>query len=237
MRMQPILKKEDIYQTFNSIASTYSKINGILSCGIDRYWRNVLCSQVPKNKKLKILDLATGTGDQSFTILAKRPKVKIIGVDLAEKMLEIAKKRAQETLYLDRFKLSRASATQIPFKERSFDLVTMSFGIRNVGDPQKCFDEIFRVLKPSGKLLILEFSLPKNRVIKSLYLLYLRYILPHIGGLLSGNKEAYTYLNQTIEEFPSREGFCSLLKKKGFKSVKFKSLSLGIVNLYIGKKP
>ncbi len=237
MTIEKALEKQEIYKTFNSIALSYNRINKILSWGIDKYWRNVVCSQIPKNKKLKILDLATGTGDQSFAILSKRPKVKIMGIDLAEKMLEIAKIKAKETLFLNRFKVSRASATDLPFKDSSYDMVTMSFGIRNVADTQKCFKEIYRVLRPSGKALILEFSLPTNWVIKTFYLGYLRYLLPTIGGLLSGNKAAYSYLKETIETFPSGDNFCLLLKNEGFKSVKFKSLSFGIVNLYIARKP
>jgi demethylmenaquinone methyltransferase/2-methoxy-6-polyprenyl-1,4-benzoquinol methylase len=229
------LSKENIYLIFNQIATTYDKINKVLSLGVDQLWRKALCRPIPRNVPLSILDLATGTGDQAFEILRKRPLVSITGVDKAKKMLDVASQKAKRSA-ASNVHFVEADAADLPFKDSVFDYVTLSFGIRNFSSLEDSMKEILRVLKNQGSLLILEFGVPKNTLLRSCYFFYLRKILPKIGGFLSKHTQAYKYLNESIEEFPSGDSLCHLLQKNGFDEVKYTSLSFGIVNLYTGRK-
>lgn len=235
MRVKNNLSKENIYLIFNQIASTYDKINKILSFGIDRLWRRSLCAHIPKETALNILDLATGTGDQALEILKKRPLAAITGVDKAQKMLDIAQEKTNKK-FLGNLHFIQADASELPFKNSVFDYITLSFGIRNFSNLEASIKEMLRVLKNQGTLLVLEFGYPKNTVIRFLYFFYLRQVLPKIGGFLSKHYQAYKYLNETIEEFPSGDALCQILKNQGFKKATYTSLSFGIVNLYIGRK-
>lgn len=223
--------RDNIHHLFNEISPTYDLVNRVLSLGIDHYWRNKISSLISPKKPLHLLDLATGTGDQLFSILKRKPNITAVGIDLAEEMLTIAKAKAKKTTFEKRTTFQVASATDLPFPHDSFDVLTMSFGIRNIPCIESCFKEMCRVLKPGGTLFILEFSLPKNALIRWSYLLYLRHILPKVGRLISKHPKAYTYLNQTIETFPHGKSFCDLLDKQGFCTT-FKSFTFGIVNVY-----
>lgn len=229
------LPKAHIHQVFNKIAPTYDLINKILSLGIDRYWRGKVADHLSKDIPIELLDLATGTGDQIFSICKRRKNMSTAtGIDMAEEMLKKAFTKAEA--YKKPISFKKADALALPFGDGSFNAITMSFGIRNVTSLEKCFSEMHRVLQKQGHLCILEFSLPKNKLFRSIYLFYLRHLLPRIGGWLSKNKEAYSYLNQTIESFPYGKAFCDLLKNSGFKSVSYKPLSFGIVTLYMASK-
>lgn len=236
MPQRTTLSKDEIYLTFDEISPTYDLINKILSFGIDRYWRRCVVKSIPKKISLKILDLATGTADQALAVLEKRENASVIGVDLSEGMMSLGEKKARKRGFSDRILFKIASATSLPFENGSFDFITMSFGIRNISSLSMGIKEMLRLLRPGGTALILEFSLPKNRFLRRVHLFYIRYILPAIGGALSGNKKAYDYLNQTIETFPSGKSLCDLLKQEGFHHVKAKLLSFGIVTLYIASK-
>ncbi len=233
--MKDNLAKENIHLIFNQIAKTYDKINTILSFGIDRFWRKALCRQIPEGIPLNILDLATGTGDQAFEILKKRPLVSITGADKAEKMLEIAKMKSQNTTW-GNIHFLQADASNLPFNEATFDFVTLSFGIRNFSNLESSIEEVFRVIKKGGALLILEFGSPCNRCVRFLYFFYLRKLLPKIGGFFSSHHQAYKYLNESIEDFPSGKDLCTKIQAKGFEKVSYIPLTFGIVNLYIGRK-
>lgn len=204
--------------------------------GMDQYWRSRVTNSIPKKTPLLLLDLATGTGDQVLSILKKHPEINAIGIDTAEGMLKKACHKAQVSLLHTRVSFELANAMQLPFPNHSFDILTTSFGIRNIPCIQSCFKELYRVLKPGGTLLILEFSLPKQSWLKSIYLLYLRHILPAIGKLISKHKTAYTYLNQTIETFPYGDALCSILDQEGFDTT-YTTYTLGVVTLYVSKKP
>lgn len=236
MSHKTTLSKEEIYLTFDEISSTYDLINKILSFGIDNYWRNSVVKWIPQKISLKILDIATGTADQALCILKKRENASIIGVDLSESMMSYGEKKAKKRGFSDRILFKVANACSLPFENGTFDFTTISFGIRNLSHLSHGIKEMFRVLKPGGTALILEFSKPKNGLIKNFHLLYLRYLLPKIGALFSGNKMAYTYLNETIENFPCGKSLCDILKKEGFHQVQHKQLSFGIVTLYIASK-
>lgn len=226
-----------IPEMFNEISFSYDKVNRILSFCLDKFWRNALIKWLPWKENLQLLDLATGTCDQLLALVKKSNHISYaLGIDLAKEMLEIGKKKIASSPYAEKIELQLADAESLPLENKSFDCVTMSFGIRNVKNREKCLQEMFRVLSPGGRVLILEFSLPKNILIRPFYLLYLRVFLPFLGGLFSKNRKAYRYLNQSIEEFPSTDEFCSLMKASGFENIRAKKLTLGIVTLYIGDK-
>jgi demethylmenaquinone methyltransferase/2-methoxy-6-polyprenyl-1,4-benzoquinol methylase len=223
--------KQDIWKLFDTISPTYDKVNRVLSFGLDRKWRKQVAKYLPPKANLKVLDLATGTGDQALALLNSKASIhSLIGIDMSGEMLEIAKTKLQ-----NRAQLFKANAEKLPFPKAHFDAASFSFGIRNVTDPLSSLKEIFRVLKPKGRCLILEFSLPPQPI-RSFFLFYLRHILPRIGGFLSKKKEAYRYLNETIESFPCGKEFCLLMKEAGFSRVRVIPIALGGVSLYIGEK-
>lgn len=232
MKTTQLPPKKDSWKMFNRISPSYDKINRILSFGLDLSWRKQLVHYLPKKKDIYLLDVATGTGDQIIPFLKMSNIRKITGIDLAKKMLDFAQKKIRSP----KVDFIHADATQLPFQDETFDCITFSFGIRNVSDFKKAITELYRVLKPQGKLLILEFSLPKNRFIRSFHLFYLRNILPTIGGFFSKEKKAYQYLNQTIESFPFGKAFCKCLKDEGFQKTTFVPFTLGSVSLYIAEK-
>ena len=224
------MKKELSFEMFDRISTKYDRINRILSGGIDLYWRQQLIKQIPL-WPVKMVDLATGTGDQLFAAAKKRILTEAVGLDLSKNMLSIASQKADAKNIPASFGV--ADAQNLPLKSDTFDITSISFGIRNVADPVKCLSEMHRVLHKGGKALILEFSLPK---IKGPYLFYLRHILPKIGKWLSRDEEAYRYLNETIEAFPYGEDFINLMKQAGFKTSRAIPLTFGIATLYVGVK-
>ena len=229
------MANQPVFEIFDTIAPTYDRTNRILSGGIDLYWRYRMASLLPRAEKIKLLDLATGTGDQLLSLLKNSPRIhQAVGIDLAEEMLKIGRKKLKPYDHKVSFKI--ASAMAIPYLENTFDCATMSFGIRNVDNVLLCLQEIHRVLRPHGRALILEFSLPSNPWVRKTYLLYLNKILPKIGKFISTHLEAYTYLARTIQEFPQAEEFCALMEKAGFCKVKAHPLTLGIVTIYQGEK-
>jgi len=180
-----------------------------------------------------VLDIATGTGDVIIS-LTKQKKVKMaVGIDMAQNMLLKAQSKIKDNQNVS---FLRADAMKLPFFDRSFDMVTIAFGIRNMPDPAGVLEEIYRVLKIKGKVIILEFSLPNNIILKKIYFLYLRYILPAIGASISGDRHAYRYLNRTIESFPYGEDFLNILRGSGFKKTRLYPQTLGVCTIYIGEK-
>lgn len=221
---------------FNAISTSYDRVNRILSFGIDVRWRKKMVEHLPQGERLTLLDLATGTCDQLLTLMQSGKFASAIGMDLAEEMLKMGREKVSQSPFSKKVVLQLASALEIPLEENVFDCVSISFGIRNVVDIAKCLEEMHRVLKPGGKGLILEFSLPKNRAVRFFHLLYLRYFLPLIGGIVSGKRSAYSYLNQTIESFPYGNAFCQFMEKGGFTKVKAYPLTWGVATLYVGEK-
>jgi len=229
--------RAQVWQMFDRIAGRYDLLNHILSFGQDIRWRKKVASILPERPNLTILDLATGTGDQLFYLLQCSERIAhATGTDLATEMLARGREKIRQRQLQDVISLQEGDAENIRYNDQSFDALTITFGIRNVTDVNKSLAEMYRVLKPGGRVIILEFSLPKNIIIKKLYLLYFRYILPFIGGLISGDRYAYRYLNQTVETFPYGETFCNLISLQGFKKVKMIPLTFGVATIYYADK-
>ena len=222
---------------FDRIAPRYDLLNRLLSGGRDVAWRKRLARHLPPGEDLRVLDLATGTGD--VLIMLDQASGRIgsgLGVDMAGEMLALGQRKLERGGLTGRFTLARADATVIPAADDSVDAVTIAFGIRNVDCVEKALAEMRRVLKPGGRALILEFSLPSNRLFRAGYLFYFRHVLPGIGGLISGDRQAYRYLNETVESFPYGEAFIQLMERQGFHSVKEHPLTFGIASIYEGEK-
>lgn len=229
-------KKYESYKIFDKIAGTYDFLNHFLSLGIDIYWRQKFLKNLPSKNNMKALDLATGTGDVAI-VLAKDPRVaKVVGIDLSQGMIELGRKKIKKKELEHKAFLQMGDAVKIPCADGSFDLVTISFGIRNFYDPQASLVDIYRVLAPTGRTMIMEFSVPKNIFIRWSYFFYFRNILPFIGNIISRHRDAYTYLNKTVEDFPYGNEFAKLMTTAGFQNIQVLPLTWGIATLYIGEK-
>ncbi len=223
---------------FDRIAPRYDLLNRLLSFGTDVRWRKKIARLLPSQSPLTLLDLATGTADQAIALVESDARImRATGLDMSEQMLAIGREKISRRGLAGKLQLRTGDAGAIPEPDRAFDVVTISFGIRNVLDVPASLRDMLRVLKPGGRALILEFSLPPNRAFRPFYLFYLRHILPRLGALISGDGSAYRYLNQTIETFPCGDGFCSLMRAAGFAAVRHHPLSLGIATIYQGDKP
>lgn len=230
--MEP--SKAYISTLFNDIHASYDRINRILSFGLDLFWRKKLVKAIPKDQPFTLLDLATGTGDQLLEIIKKRSVTHAVGGDISEQMLDCARKKIAG--YQGSYLIQTIDAQSICYPEESFDVVTMSFGLRNVQDRQKAIQEMLRVTKKGGRILILEFSTPSNPLLRLGHTLYMKYYLPWMGKLLSGHSEAYRYLEDSVRLFPSSSHIVFMLHNLGAKKVAAKPLSGGIVTLYIATK-
>lgn len=229
-------ERNKISAMFNGIAGSYDLLNHLLSLGIDKYWRRVLISHSMKKGPAKALDIATGTGD--IAIALYKAGVETTAIDIADQMVEIAKEKCRK---LKESNISKpiffiASADDIPFEEKSFQLVTIGFGIRNFENRERALKEIFRVLQNGGELSILEFASPKNKIWGALYRFYFHNILPLIGKLVSKDMEAYTYLPQSVSQFPQYIAFCKELEEVGFINTSFRPLTGGVSVLYTASK-
>jgi len=222
---------------FDRIARRYDLVNRLLSFGQDIIWRKKLAGLLPERQSQHVLDLATGTADVLLSLVKHSPNIKSgLGLDMSEKMLAIGQSKISRVGLSSKLSFLRGDANSIPCVDNSFDVTTMAFGIRNVTDVRKSLSEMYRVLSPGGKVLILEFSLPPNKLIRSLHLFYLRYLLPTIGGIVSGDKDAYRYLNSTIKSFPYGEEFLRLMSGTGFENSKAHPLTFGVATIYEGQK-
>lgn len=229
-------RKKDSYKIFNDIASTYDLLNHTLSFGIDIYWRNKLLKFLPAKNSINALDLACGTGDVPLTLVKNNRIKKITGIDLSSGMVNIGIEKVKKKGLEKKIFLTIGDAVNIPAGNDVFDLTTISFGIRNFSDPQKSLFDIHRVLKKDGRLMIMEFAIPSNPIIRTIYFFYFRYLLPTIGNIVSKHKDAYTYLNQSVENFPYGDQFLSMMDVAGFTNLKKLPLTFGIAMLYIGDK-
>jgi len=232
----PIFCQSDITKIFDAIAKKYDFLNHLLSFCLDFHWRSEV-SKLIRKKDLKYIDLATGTGDILINVMKKNPQIQnATGLDTSENMLGICNKKISKQKLKNKTSLILADITRIPLNENSFDAATVGFGIRNTNNIPKALSEIHRILKPQGHTIILEFFVPQNQFIKTLYLLYLRHIVPLIAGICLSQKSAYVYLNKTIEKFYSVEQFRIMMKNAGFINIKAAPLAFGTVYIYHGYK-
>jgi len=223
--------------TFSSVAKRYDLANHWLSAGIDFYWRKKLVNFGKQESPGDILDLATGSGDVLFALRQSLgEEVRLTGLDFCEPMLEEArKKRTDRRLEEKPNQFLHGDCLALPFADESFDLVTIAFGLRNLADRSKGLAEMLRVLRPGGRLIVLEFSQP-YLWFRPFYYLYLRGILPWVARWLTGDRDAYLYLGSSISEFPDRAGLCHEIEQAGFTMVRAKALTFSIVALHEGTK-
>ncbi|MEE9170362.1 MAG: bifunctional demethylmenaquinone methyltransferase/2-methoxy-6-polyprenyl-1,4-benzoquinol methylase UbiE [bacterium] len=225
------------YKIFNRISARYDLLNHLLSAGQDIRWRKKAVLKLKEYPNQIVLDLACGTADLAIASLKYNRNVSIaLGIDPAEKMLEIGQEKVQARGLESKLKLIGGDGMDLPLASNSLDAAMLAFGIRNVEDCDGCLSELHRVLKFGGRLVILEFSLPENRAFRTIYLLYFRYVLPRIGGLISGDRYAYRYLNRTVETFEYGEAFCEKMRQAGFEEVSMTPLQFGIATIYVGDK-
>lgn len=229
-------KTKQVEAMFNDIAPKYDFLNHFLSLGIDKIWRRKVIRKVANDKPNDVLDIATGTADLAIMLAKKYSKAKITGVDLAENMLEVGRKKVNNLKLSDRISLNQGDSLSLPFENDSFDTAMVAFGVRNYENPVKGMEETLRVLRKNGKFYVLEFSMPRKLPMAQLYRFYFRTILPLIGRIVSGHKQAYTYLPESVNAFPDGNNFILLMEKAGFTSCKFKRLGFGIATIYEGRK-
>lgn len=228
-------KKQQVANMFNNISKNYDLLNHVLSLGIDIIWRKKAIKMLKEDQPKLILDIATGTGDFAIEALALKPE-KIIGVDISEGMLNEGRKKIKQKKLNHLIDLQIGDSEKLLFEENKFDAVIVSFGVRNFENLEKGLADMYRVLKPGGKTVILEFSTPKKFPMKQAYSFYFKYILPQIGKVISKDNSAYTYLPESVKAFPDGNDFINILERVGFKNTQCKTLTFGISSIYIGIK-
>ena len=230
-------KKEKIQEMFDGIAPSYDKLNHVMSLNVDKLWRKHALKEIVDGTPQQILDVACGTGDSTIAIAAAAGSgSRVIGADISEGMMALVMEKAAHEGVHDRIRLQVADGENLPYEEGSFHRVTCAFGIRNFEHKEKGLQEFYRVLKPGGKAVILELSVPRNKTVRWFYDLYFMHILPWIGGLVSGNKAAYQYLPASVHALPSPQVFCNMLSDAGFSRVRHKAFTFGLCRMYIGVK-
>ncbi len=228
-------KKQQVEQMFDNIAPKYDFLNHFLSLGIDKLWRKKAVRILKQDQPKRILDVATGTGD--FAIAASRLDVdEIVGFDLSEQMIRVGEEKVKKLKLDSLIRFQKGDSENMPFEEASFDAITVAFGVRNFETLQKGLDEFYRVLRNGGVAIILEFSKPKYFPFKQLYRFYFFHILPLIGGLVSKDSSAYSYLPESVMAFPDDQDMLNILSQTGFSTVSQKRLTLGIATIYIARK-
>jgi demethylmenaquinone methyltransferase/2-methoxy-6-polyprenyl-1,4-benzoquinol methylase len=229
-------KKEQVADMFNNISKTYDFLNHFLSLGIDIIWRKKAIGELKSLKPRVMLDVATGTGDFAFEAIKILKPEKVIGVDISEGMLDVARKKIKERNLGSVFSVQTGDSEGLQFEDDHFDAITVAFGVRNYENLEKGLADMYRVLKPEGKIVILEFSKPQKFPVKQAYNFYFLHILPVFGKLFSKDSRAYTYLPESVAAFPDGPAFTGLMNKIGFKESKHRSLTFGICSIYTGIK-
>ncbi len=229
-------KKEEVREMFDRIAPRYDLLNHTLSMNIDRIWRRHVVREVRRAAPRRILDVATGTGDLAIEMARRIDGVQVLAVDLSEQMLSVARRKVEARGLDGRIVLDRGDAEHLTAGDASVDVATVAFGVRNFGDLEAGLRELFRVVRPGGRVVILEFSTPRNRIFRSLYEFYSYRILPRIGGMVSHDRQAYAYLPASVGEFPAPDRFLAMMEAAGFRRCRARSQSFGIAQIYIGER-
>ena len=229
-------KKNQIEKMFDNIAGKYDLLNHLLTMGIDKGWRKNLINMMSSQKPKLILDVATGTGDLAILAAETIPDLQVKGLDISQGMLSVGKEKIVKKALQNKVEMIYGDSEDMPFDDNTFDAITVAFGVRNFENLNKGLQEMNRVLKPEGRLYVLEFSKPKNTLFRYGFNLYFKYVLPFIGKITSKDKKAYKYLFESVQAFPAYEDFLKILENAGFKSNNYKIQSLGICSIYSGKK-
>ena len=230
-------KKEKVREMFDSIAPTYDRLNHVLSLNVDKLWRRHALREIVDGTPQRILDVACGTGVSTISIAkAAAEGSSVIGADISEGMMALVKGKAEKAGVGERISLQVADGEALPYEEGTFDRVTCAFGIRNFEHKEKGLEEFLRVLKPGGKAVVLELSVPQNRLVRWAYDLYFLYVLPRIGGAVSGDRAAYKYLPASVHNFPSPNDFCRMMAEAGFRNVRCRTFSFGLCRMFVGER-
>ncbi|NTV28521.1 MAG: bifunctional demethylmenaquinone methyltransferase/2-methoxy-6-polyprenyl-1,4-benzoquinol methylase UbiE [Candidatus Omnitrophica bacterium] len=231
------VRKSDSPRLFNAIAKRYDLLNYILSFGMDIGWRRRLGTLLPAGKGLRVLDIATGTADVAIALARFQDNVgEVTGVDLAEEMLSLGRVKVERYELSGRIRLKKADALALPFQDKMFDAVTVSFGLRNMPDLVKALMEARRVLTDGGRIIVLEFSRPSNIFMRIFHAVYLLWFVPAIGCLLTGHLSAYGYLAKTVRDFPYGDRFKRIMRQVGFVNVSCVELAFGAATIYIAER-
>lgn len=228
-------KKEEVAEMFNNISKRYDFLNHFLSLGIDKIWRKKAIAELKEINPIRILDIATGTGDFALAALKINPK-EVVGIDISEGMLAVGKEKMIAKKVDNIITMQLGDSENLPFEDNYFDGLTVGFGVRNFENLEKGLAEMLRVIRPGGKAIILEFSKPKNFPIKQVFGFYSKYFIPFFGKNISKDEKAYAYLPESVQAFPEGENFKAILSKVGYKNVTSKLVSGGIATIYIGRK-
>jgi demethylmenaquinone methyltransferase/2-methoxy-6-polyprenyl-1,4-benzoquinol methylase len=229
-------KKGQVTKMFDNIAPYYDFLNRLLSLGIDTIWRKKAIAKLKGQNPKMVLDVATGTADLAIEISRQLKVEKIIGLDIANEMLEIGRKKLKRKGLDNLINLTLGDSENLPFEDNTFDAATVAFGVRNFENLELGLKEMNRVLKKGGQIVVLEFSRPTLFPFKQLFNFYFKYILPFIGRFTSKDPKAYSYLYESVQAFPDGNEFLKVLKNTGFSDTKFEALTLGICSIYVGKK-
>ena len=221
---------------FNSVASKYDIMNDVMSVGIHRIWKEAMMDWLAPRSGQKLLDVAGGTGDVSFKFLARAGAGHATVLDLTEPMLVEGRKRAEAAAMADSLDWVVGDAMALPFDDNSFDVYTISFGIRNVTRPQEALNEAYRVLRPGGRLMVLEFSQLPNPLMQKAYDLYSFNVIPRMGQMIANDRDSYQYLVESIRNFPDQETFLNMVETAGFEQAKYRNLTMGVAALHSGWK-
>jgi len=229
-------KKSQVATMFDKIAFRYDFLNHFLSCGIDITWRKKAIKELATLNPDSVLDVATGTGDMALLLHRYLHPSKIVGIDISDGMLQLGIQKVEKQKLKEIITLQHGDSEAINFGNNTFDAITSAFGVRNFERLEKGLDEMLRVLKPGGKLVVLEFSKPRKKFFKGFYHFYMNVVAPKAGKWLSRNKDAYQYLTESVKAFPDGDEFLHILKQRGYTDTYLKTLSLGICTIYCGSK-
>ncbi|MFN3847280.1 MAG: bifunctional demethylmenaquinone methyltransferase/2-methoxy-6-polyprenyl-1,4-benzoquinol methylase UbiE [Paracoccaceae bacterium] len=225
-----------VHGVFTRVASKYDIMNDLMSGGVHRLWKDAMMDWLAPRSGQRLLDVAGGTGDVAFRFLKRAPGAEAVVCDMTESMLIAGRQRAEADSMADRLGWVVGDAMALPFKDGSFDVYTISFGIRNVTRIADALTEAYRVLRPGGRLMVLEFSQIPNELLQKAYDLYSFNVIPKLGQIVAGDRDSYQYLVESIRKFPNQEAFATMIRQAGFEQVKYRNQTMGIAALHSGWK-